>query len=322
MRRHEPSGTEGDVLPDLRGALRHGRDGRRRSRRQAQPRPRPPALARLCLPEGHRDTRRAERPRSGHAPAAQGRRWRLSARFVGGGARRHRHARAGHPRPPRSGVAGLVHGQPRGVLLLAHAVGQGLPRRRRHSALLDRVLARRRQPVCRERAAVRLPGRHPHPRPAAHGLPPHARCQPARLARFGADRAPRARAAQRDSGARRARGRRRPAADRDRAGLRARRRPSRRRRLAAALSAARDLRGGPRRRGRARSDHHGRRRPAGGGGRASARGDGGARRRAGRGRARARARPGRGTVGRCLRPHRAWGGSGRSSPTSSTRSTR
>ena len=69
-------------------------------------------------------------------------------------------------------------------------------------------------------------------------VPPHGRRQPARLARLGAVRAARPRAAQRDRRARRAGGRRRPAPHRDRARLRASAGPPRRGRLAAAFDAA------------------------------------------------------------------------------------
>ena len=55
---------------------------------------------------------------------------------------------------------------------------------RRHAALLDRVLAGRRQPLRRQRAALRLARGDPHPRPAAHGLPAHARA-PTRWSRTG-----------------------------------------------------------------------------------------------------------------------------------------
>ncbi len=50
----------------------------------------------------------------------------------------------------------LVHGQPRRVLLLASALGQGLPRRARLPALLHRLLPGRLEPLRRQLVALRL----------------------------------------------------------------------------------------------------------------------------------------------------------------------
>ena len=60
----------------------------------------------------------------------------------------------------------LVHGQPGRLLVLAHALGQGLPRRARLAALLLGRLAGREQPLRGQRAHVRLAARDPDPRPA------------------------------------------------------------------------------------------------------------------------------------------------------------
>ena len=149
-------------------------------------------------------------------------------------------------RPPRRRLGRLVHGQPGRVLLLAPALGQGLPRRARLPALLHRLLPGRLQPLRRQLVPLRLAVHRPDPRPRADRLPARRRRQPARLARQRAQRAADQGPAARDHRARRARGRRRPAALGDRARVRARRDRPRRRRLDAALDARGDLRRGAR----------------------------------------------------------------------------
>ena len=178
------------------------------------------------------------------------------------GARRHRRAPAGDPRPPRPGGARLVHGQPGRVLVLAHAVGQGLPRR----LGTPHYWTASSQDVANRFAASALL----YGSPVVIPIPDLQRTD--FLLMLGANplvshgsvlTAPRvARPARRDRRPRRARDRGRPAAHRDRARVRARGRAPGRRRLAAALAAARALRRGPRRRGGARPRDHRRRRPA------------------------------------------------------------
>jgi hypothetical protein len=101
---------------------------------------------------------------------------------MGGGARRHRRAPAGHSRPRRPAGAWLVLRQPVGVLVLPSAVGQGIHGRGRVPEPLQRRIAGRRQPVRGERNALRLAAARPHPRPRAHRLPARRRRQSARLA--------------------------------------------------------------------------------------------------------------------------------------------
>ena len=122
---------EGHLLPYLRAAVRDGRHGRGREADQAAPRRRPSALQRLRVSEGHRDGGGRQRPRPRAEAAAAHARGRLRGGELGGGAHRHRRPPVRRPRRARQGVGGLVHGQPRRLLLLAHAVGQGLPRRGR-----------------------------------------------------------------------------------------------------------------------------------------------------------------------------------------------
>ena len=183
-------------------------------------------------------TRRAERPRPRHPPL---RRNRATGEFeqVSGRTRSPTSARACATRsPPRPRLGRLVHGQPGRLQLLARAVGQGLPRRPRLAALLHGLLAGRRQPLRRERAALRLAAAGPDPRPAAHELPADGRREPVRLARQRPHRAAGQEPAARDRRARRARRRRRPAPHRDGPALRARRGAPRHRRLAAAVDPA------------------------------------------------------------------------------------
>ena len=173
------------VLPDLRGALRHGRDGRGRRRDAAAPRPRPPALARVRVPQGHRDDRRPERPRprapsaAPHAPTGRSsrspgrRRSPTSARGC---------ARVIAEHGPQLGR--LVLRQPGRLLLLAHAVGQGLPRRARARRTTTRPP--RRTSHNRFAASALLYGSPPLvpiPDLKRTRLPAHGRGEPARLAR-------------------------------------------------------------------------------------------------------------------------------------------
>ena len=218
---------------------------------RATARSRQPALARLRVPQGHRDDRGPERSRPRAATAQAHRRpGRVRAGVVGRGAGRHRRPPEGRARRARARVGRLVHGQPRRVLLLAHPVGQGLPGRDRLAALLLGRLAGREQPLRRQRAALRLAAGGPGARPHPHELHADGRGQPAGLARVGAQRAAGARAAARDHRARRADRGGRPATLGDGAPVRAPADPARRRRLAAALAAVHDLRGGARRRAR------------------------------------------------------------------------
>ena len=152
---------------------------------------------------------------------------RVRAGQLGGGDRRHRRAAARHDRGARPRVGRLVLRQPRRVQLLARAVGEGLHGGPRLAALLHGLLAGRRQPVRRERAALRVAGARPDPRPAPHELPADGRRQPVRLARQRADRAEDQGPAARHRRARRPRRRRRSAPHRDRPPLRARRRAAR-----------------------------------------------------------------------------------------------
>ena len=85
------------------------------------------------------------------------------------------------------------------------------------AALLHGLLAGRRQPVRGERAALRLAGARPDPRPAAHDVPADGRREPVRLARQRADGAADQGPAARHRRARRPRRRRGPAPQRDRA---------------------------------------------------------------------------------------------------------
>ena len=177
--------------------MRHGRHGRGRAAHAAAPRQGPPAVARLCVPEGDRDGGRAERPGPRRLPAQAHRRpRRVRARHAGTrrcgdiAARLQSDPRRARPRGGR-----LVHGQPRRLQLQPHAVGEGIPRRARQPALLLRRLAGREQPLRGLGAAVRVAAAGADPRPQPHRLPLHGRRQPARLARLGAVRAARARAA-------------------------------------------------------------------------------------------------------------------------------
>ncbi len=120
------SRAEGHLLPHLRGALRHGRDGRGRPDHQAAARPRPSALAGLRVSQGHRDARRPERSRPGRPSAeARGAGRRVRARLwdeaiddIGDAAAGdHRRATA---RSPSAGTWAT-----RARSLLAHAVGKG-----------------------------------------------------------------------------------------------------------------------------------------------------------------------------------------------------
>ena len=194
----------------------------------------------------------------------------------------------------------LVHGQPRRLLLLARAVGEGLSRRDRLAALLHGRVAGREQPLRGERAAVRVAARGADPRPQAHPLPAHGGGQPARLARVAAVRAAGARAAARD----RPRGGGRPPQDRDRAPVRAPSRAPGQRRLPAAVADRHRLRGGPRRPGvpGALGDRGGRAGAAGPG--VAAGGHGGAHRGAGAAGARPGPRLRRRRRRRRLRAHR------------------
>ena len=222
----------------------------------------------------------------------------------------------------RPGVGRLVHGQPGRVLLLAPALGQGLPRRARVAALLHGLLAGRHQPLRGERAALRLAARRADPGPAAHVLPARRRRQPARLARQRADRAADQGPAPRDRRPRRPRRGRRPAPHRD--GARQFEHvpvtPDTDAWLLLSLL-QRDLRRGARRRGRDRAVHRGRAGAAAGGRGAPARGDRAAHRASRRDGARARPRPRRApTAPRSTgAPAPASGASARSSPSCSTR---
>ena len=116
----------------------------------------------------------------------------------------------------------VVPRQPRGVVVRARGVGEGVRRRARLAALLLVRLAGREQPLRGERAHVRVAVARPDPRRRADGLPARRRREPVRVERERLQRPARARPDARRGRARRARGRRRPAADRDRAALRAR----------------------------------------------------------------------------------------------------
>ncbi len=169
--------------------VRHGRDGRGREGDEAAPRPRAPAEPGRRLPEGHRDARSPRRPRPRAAPDAPAPgRQRVRARLLGRGARRHRHPAAHDPLRARRRRHRLVHGQPRGVQLLAPGLGQGLPRRARLPALLHGLLAGRVQPLRRQRDALRLAGGRPDPGPGPHRPPARRRRQPVRLPRIAAHR--------------------------------------------------------------------------------------------------------------------------------------
>ena len=238
---------EGHLLPGLRAALRHGRDGRGRRADQAPARPRPSAVRRLRLPEGDRDGRGPERPRPRAAPAAPAARRLVRAGHLGRGARRDRRAAEARSSTAHGGDSvGWYMGNP-GAFSYSHPLwvkgfldALGSP----HSYTASS------QDVSNRFAASSLPLRlavhRPDPRPRANRLPARRRRQPARLARQRAQRAAGQGPAPRDHRPRRPGGRRRPAPLGDRARVRARRDRSRRRRLAAALDARGDLRRGAR----------------------------------------------------------------------------
>ena len=162
-------------------------------------------------------------------------------------------------------VGRLVLRQPGRVQLLARALGQGLHRGARLAALLHGLLAGRRQPLRRQRAALRLAALVPIPDLQRTSFLLMVGANPF-VSHGSVLTAPQVKdQLHGDRRARRPRRRRRPAPHRDRAALRARRRAPRHRRLAAALDALRALRGGPRRRGvaRARDDRLGARARAG-----------------------------------------------------------
>ena len=171
---------------------------------------------------------------------------------MGAGHERHRRA----PAPAAARRHRLVHGQSRRLLVLAHALGQGFPRRGRLAALLLGRLAGREQPLRGQRAPVRLAARHPDPGPAPHLVPVHGRGEPARVPRLRAVGAAHSRAAQRG----RARGGGRPASHRDGPPVRASADPPRHRRAAAALDAHGDLRRGAERQALPRTSRRGCRR--------------------------------------------------------------
>ena len=152
------------ICEPLCGMVATVEDGKRH---EAAARPRPPALARLRVSQGHRDGRGPERPRPGAPSAAAQRRpasssacrWDEALDDIG-----RRLKTVLEQRGPEA--VGLVHGQPGRVLVLAHAVGQGLPRRARLAALLHGRLAGREQPLRRQRAALRHAAGRADPRPA------------------------------------------------------------------------------------------------------------------------------------------------------------
>ncbi len=164
---------------------------------------------------------------------------RVRTRVLGAGDRGDRGAAAGDHRRTRAAGGRLVLRKPRCVQLLARAVGKGLPRGTGHAALLHGFLAGRREPLCGERAALRHARAGADPRPQAHELPAGGRGEPVRLARQRADGTEGQEPVPRDRRPRRARRRRRSAAQRDRAPFRARRGAPRHRRLAAAVAALR-----------------------------------------------------------------------------------
>ena len=77
-------------------------------------------------------------------------------------------AAARHDRHPRPRVGRLVLRQPGRLQLLARPLGEGLHGGPGLAPLLHGVLAGRRQPLRRERAALRLARARPDPRPAPH----------------------------------------------------------------------------------------------------------------------------------------------------------
>ena len=215
-----------------------------------------PLSAGLRVPEGHRDDRRAERPRPRAcircARPADGEFERVSWERGDG---RHRRA------PARRSIAahgpksvGWYMGNP-GAFSYSHTLWvKGFLDGARLAALLHGRLAGRQQPLRRERAALRLAADRADPRPArarsfllmvganplvSHGCvltAPRVREQLHAIVERGG------RVVVVD-----------PRRTETARAVRARRRPARHRRLAAALDAARDLRGGPGRRGRARA---------------------------------------------------------------------
>ena len=234
---------EGHLLPGLRAALRHGRDGhRRRLDRSSGPTPTTRSRRGFACPKGiamtevqndpdrvlHPLRRRADGSSSGSAGT---RRWTRSA--SGCGAIRDATAATS---------VGWYMGNPGAFSLLAPAVGQGLSRRGRLAALLHRLLAGRLQPLRRQRVPLRLAVHRPDPRPRADRFPARDRRQSAGLARQRPQRAADQGPAARDHRPRRPRRRRRPAPLGDGARLRAPADRPRRRRLDAALDARGDLR--------------------------------------------------------------------------------
>ncbi len=226
--------------------MRLGRHGRGRPAGPAPAGQGPPAVTRLRLPQGHRDDRRAERPRPGAAPAPAYGGGPLRAGLLGRGPRRHRASAgvgAGERRPRQRRV---VLRQPCRVLLLPRAVGAGPDLRPGAQACLQRGLPGREQPVRRQPPPLRPAHGGADPRPRPHRLPAHDRREPGGLPRVAHLGAPDEGAAARDHGARGAGGRGRPSTFRDRTTLRAPAGTSRRRRLAAAVPAPGGLRGRPR----------------------------------------------------------------------------
>ena len=114
------------LLPDLRTALWPRRHGAGRRARQAAAGRRAPAVEGLCLSQGDRHDRGAERPGPRYPSAPAPRRRQLRAGHLGARAGRHRCSSEGDPRPLRPGRGRLVLRQPIRVLVLAHAVGQGI----------------------------------------------------------------------------------------------------------------------------------------------------------------------------------------------------
>ena len=151
-----------------------------------------------------------------------------------------------HARHGADGI-GWYFGNP-SVFSIAHtALDADVPQRARHAHVFSRRLAGRQQPLRRQPAALRHADLRADPRPRPRRFLLVIGANP--LVSHGTVlTAPRIKEQLHgDRRARRARGRRRPAADRDREGVRVAADHARRRRLPAALAAARPLRGGPRR---------------------------------------------------------------------------
>ena len=191
MSRRAPvtAGSEGHLLPDLRGALRDGRHGRGRRVDEAPARPRPPALARLRVPQGHRDDSTCRTtPTASLHPLRAPPDGDVRARVAGTSALDDIGARLGAIRERHGGdVDRLVHGQPGRVLATRTRCGSrasSTRSARRTTTPPPRRTSPTASPPARCSTARRVVV--PIPDLQRTRLPAHGRRQPAGLARLRA----------------------------------------------------------------------------------------------------------------------------------------